>query len=163
MWQTQVLLIKVIETTSFHPAAGVYPCWSFAIISTSDASFGETSPSMALKYCIASPMSHQDLFKMVCAFGFTLTLVSVGSAPGELDGVVEDSSWICLVPLLFPFLLFPIGVDSFIVVSIDHTGIERFAVGFCIVFVGFGTELTICLYHFVFPPGFGGNVWGDIS
>jgi hypothetical protein len=96
--------------------------------------------------------------------GFTVFFVVVPSAPaGELDGMVEDSLWICSMPLLFPLILFLIGVNCFIVIGIDHTGTECFTIGVCFVFVGFGTELTMFLYHFVFPPGFGGNVWGDIT
>jgi hypothetical protein len=59
--------------------------------------------------------------------------------------------WCCYC---FLFLLFPIGVNSFVVVGIDCTGTEHFAVGFHLVFLHLGTSLTVFLYHLVFPPGF---------
>jgi hypothetical protein len=151
--------------TSFRLVTAVYPCSSFANISTT-ASFGETSPCMEPKYCIASPVPYQDWLKMACAIGairfrFTLTLVfvaSTASATGELDGMLENSSWIVSVPLLFHFLLsFRIGVHSlllFLWTDIDCTGTEHFAMGFCLVFLRVGTLLTMILYHLVFPPGF---------
>jgi hypothetical protein len=83
---------------------------------------------------------------MACAIGFALTLVYVAfDAPGELDGMVEDSPWSCWVPLFYPFLLFPIVVRSFVAIDIDYTGMEHFAAGFCLMFLCIGTSLK-CFY-----------------
>jgi hypothetical protein len=72
---------------------------------------------------------------------------------GDLIGCVSS---------LFPLLLFWVGADSIVFVGTDPTGTDHFAVEFCLVF-GVETKLTMFLYHLVFPPGLGGNGWGEVT